>query len=108
MIQRSQYLAISEMSCSATRTVMSLRTIARRYSMTLSLNFISKWDVGSSTSISLGFWTYALAINTLCSSPDDSMLICLFCRCLTPNFSMASITSDSSSLVSHQRFFRYG
>jgi len=54
---RSQYLAMSEMSCSATSTVMSLRAMFWRYSMTSSLYFISKWDVGSSTSISTGCWT---------------------------------------------------
>ena len=57
MMQVSQYLAIREMSCSATRTVMSFFTMAFRYSMTSSLYFMSRWEVGSSTSISLGCWT---------------------------------------------------
>ena len=57
MMQMSQYLAIREISCSATITVMSERAMLRRYSMTSSLYFMSRWDVGSSTSITLGFCT---------------------------------------------------
>ena len=76
MMHMSQYLAISEMSCSATMTVMSLRAIFCRYSMTSSLYFMSRWDVGSSTSITLGFWTYALAISVRCFSPDESRETC--------------------------------
>ena len=38
----SQYLAISEMSCSATRTDMSFLAMLLRYSITWSLYFISR------------------------------------------------------------------
>ena len=55
--QTSQYLAIREMSCSATSTVMSESDMDLRYSMTWSLYFMSRWDVGSSTSMSLGSCT---------------------------------------------------
>ena len=57
MTHTSQYLAIRDMSCSATRTVMSDLDIDLRYSMTWSLYFMSRCAVGSSTSISLGSCT---------------------------------------------------
>ena len=76
MMHRSQYLAIRDMSCSATMTVMSLRAIFWRYSITSSLYFMSRWEVGSSTSISLGCCTYALAISVRCFSPDESRVTC--------------------------------
>ena len=44
--------------------------------MTSSLYFMSRWEVGSSTSISFGCWTYALAINVRCFSPDESKETC--------------------------------
>ena len=76
MMQRSQYLAMREMSCSATITVMSLRAIFWRYSITSSLYFMSRWDVGSSTSMIFGFCTYALAISVRCFSPDERSDTC--------------------------------
>lgn len=57
MMHVSQYLAMRDISCSATITVMSLWARDLRYSITLSLYFMSRWDVGSSTSISVGSWT---------------------------------------------------
>ena len=57
IMHTSQYLAIREMSCSATMTVMSVLAIDWRYSMTSSLYFMSRCEVGSSTSMSLGSWT---------------------------------------------------
>ncbi len=76
MMQTSQYLAIRDMSCSATMTVISLRAMLLRYSMTSSLYLMSRWEVGSSTSMTLGFCTYALAISTRCFSPEDRRDIC--------------------------------
>ena len=102
MMQVSQYLAIREMSCSATMTVMSERAIDWRYSITSSLYFMSRCDVGSSTNMSFGSWTYALAMSALCLSPEEQRDTGFFLRWSRPKARRASRTFSSSSLVSHQ------
>lgn len=92
-----------EMSCSATRTVMSERDMERRYSITWSLYFMSRWAVGSSTSMSLGSWTYAFAMSALCLSPDEHRDSCLFLIPSRPKVLSASLVILSSSGDSHHR-----
>ena len=108
IMHTSQYLAIREMSCSATRTVISFLDMLWRYSITSSLYFMSRWDVGSSTSISFGSWTYALAIRARCFSPEEHRATAFLLRWSRPNVFKASRTILSSSGDSHQTLLTKG